>query len=136
MRRIRTRSATVVAGTAAAALAAGVGIGWAATTALIDTESVRLRVLQSDFPAGFDSGWHTHPGLVVVQVTAGRLKAYGSDCKVVVLQPGDSYVEVPLSAVRAVADPGSKWTTTQILRAGDPVSTTVASPCGSMNTAS
>lgn len=130
MRTVWTRSATVVAGTAATALAAGVGIGWAATTAVIDTESVRLRVLQSDFPAGFDSGWHTHPGLVVVQVQAGRLKAYGSDCKPVVLQPGDSYVEVPLSPVRAIADPGSKWTTTQVLRAGDAASSPVASPCG------
>ncbi|MEO7241041.1 MAG: hypothetical protein ABIW16_06535 [Sphingomicrobium sp.] len=40
-----------------------------------DTSVVRL-----DFAAGGDSGWHHHPGMVLVQVAEGTVKVYDSSC--------------------------------------------------------
>jgi quercetin dioxygenase-like cupin family protein len=90
---------------------------------------VRLRVIQSEFADGFDSGWHTHPGPVIVQVQQGYFKIYQGSCQPTVVQEGDTYLEVPLVPVRAVANGQVKWTTSQILPNADPPATPVASPC-------
>lgn len=124
------RHALVVTTGATAFVTLGAGLGIAATSVTRDTSDVRLRVLQSSFQDGFDSGWHYHPGLVVVQVTSGKLKIYRTSCEPVVVQPGETYVEVPFEAVRAVATGPTTWTTTQILPVADAPATNVASPCG------
>lgn len=123
------RHALVVTTAATAFVTLGAGLGVAATVATRDTTNVRLRVLQSSFES-FDSGWHFHPGLVVVQVTSGKLKIYREDCQPVVVQPGETFVEVPFAQLRAVATSPTTWTTTQILPGGEAPSTTVTSPCG------
>jgi hypothetical protein len=129
MKQSATRSGVVLTIAAASLLTAGVGIGVAASTAVVDTTSVHLRVVQSDFPAGFDSGWHMHPGIVVVQVQEGRFKIYQGDCEARVVKAGDTYLEVPFVPVRAISRSPIKWTTSQVLPAGEAPQTAVASPC-------
>jgi quercetin dioxygenase-like cupin family protein len=121
--------AITVAGVVLAALTVGVSMGYAASTVIRDTTSVRLRVIQSEFASGFDSGWHTHPGPVIVQVQEGRFKIYQGSCEPRVLRGGDTYFEVPFVPVRAVATGHIKWTTSQILPSTDPPMTPVSSPC-------
>lgn len=130
MRRTWSKRAAVVVAAATTLVGVGIGVGWAGMTAVVDTSSVRLRVVQNDFPTGYDSGWHTHPGLVVVQVTEGKLKMYQANCKPVVVQAGETFVEVPMQALRAVADAAATWTTTLIVPVGVAPATPVASPCG------
>ena len=48
------------------------------------------------FPAGTHSGWHTHPGPVIVEVLAGTVSFYlGNDptCSPIVRTAGQTYVE-------------------------------------------
>ena len=125
-----TSRAVVVATAATCFVALGVGLGVAATSTTRDSTEVRLRVLQSSFQDGFDSGWHTHPGLVVVQVTRGFLKIYQGTCQPTVVQSGESYLETPFVPVRAVGVGNIAWTTTQIIPNADAPLTVVTSPCG------
>lgn len=125
---LKTR-APAAAGVVVGALVVTAGVAIAATSLVVDTTDVKLRVLQSEFADGFDSGWHTHPGLVVVQVQEGYFKFYQGSCQPVVVQKGETFVEVPLVPVRGVATGPVKWTTTQVLPAAQPPSTPAASPC-------
>lgn len=129
MARIALRRTLVVGSTATALVAGGIGIGLAVSTTVIDTSNVRLRVIQSEFADGFDSGWHTHPGAVIVQVQTGSLKIYQGTCQPVVVQKGETYLEIPLVPARAVGTGELKWTTTQIIPVGVAPLTPVASPC-------
>jgi quercetin dioxygenase-like cupin family protein len=94
-----------------------------------DTSNVRLRIIQSTFDEGFDSGWHTHPGPVIVQVQEGLFKIYQGGCEPKVVHEGETFVEVPLVPVRAIAKGRIRWTTSQILPLGEPPQTPAASPC-------
>jgi quercetin dioxygenase-like cupin family protein len=129
MRRFRSRKAVLLGGSVLAAFALGVGVAVGAQSVVTDTTSVRLRVIQSDFADGFDSGWHTHPGPTIVQVQDGFFKIYQGSCAPTVVHAGETYVETPLVPVRAVAKGEIKWTTSQILPAGEAPATNVASPC-------
>lgn len=51
-----------------------------------------------DFEAGGSSGWHTHPGLVVVTVTVGSLRVTDGCHAPVVYGPGQSFIETPDTA--------------------------------------
>ena len=109
---------------------AATGVALAASVLVRDTTDVRLRVIQSEFADGFDSGWHTHPGMVIVQVQQGKFKIYQGSCKhPTVVEKGETYLEIPFVPVRAVAKGEVKWTTTQILPAGEDPLTSVSSPC-------
>jgi quercetin dioxygenase-like cupin family protein len=130
MRRMTNNRLLVVCGLGTAFVALGVGIGMAASTVTRDTDQVRLRVIQSDFPDGFDSGWHTHPGAVIVQVTKGYLKIYQGSCNQPhVVQKGETYLEVPFVPVRGVAPAAASWTTTQIVPVADAPATNIPTPC-------
>jgi quercetin dioxygenase-like cupin family protein len=54
----------------------------------VDTVLVR-------FPAGADSGWHRHNGLVVVTVTAGTLTLYDPRCERQHVSAGSGFLEAP-----------------------------------------
>ena len=112
-----------------AALGLGAGIAIAASVVVIDTSNVRLRVVQSAFEEGFDSGWHTHPGPVIVQVQKGMFKIYQGGCEPKVVHEGETFVEVPLVPVRAISKGPIRWTTSQILPIPEPPQTPAASPC-------
>lgn len=110
-------------------LGLGVGIAMAASVVVVDTNNVRLRVVQSAFEEGFDSGWHTHPGPVIVQVQEGMFKIYQGGCVPKIVHEGETLVEVPLVPVRAIAKGPIKWTTSQILPMTEPPQTPAPVPC-------
>jgi len=121
--------ALLSAGIVAAALAA---VGVAAVlsqTVLTDGTNTRLRVVRT-VANDFDSGWHTHPGLVIVQVQQGSLQITQGGCSPKTVAAGETYVEVPFVPARAVATGSATWTTTFLVKYEDPLATPLAtSPC-------
>ena len=111
------------------AVTAGAGVAVAAQTVATDTDNVHLRIVKSQFDAGFDSGWHTHPGPAIVQVQKGRFKLFQGSCEPMTVRAGESYIEVPSVPVLAVAKGEIEWTTTLLYESGQPAATPVASPC-------
>ena len=111
------------------ALVLGAGIVMAASVVVVDTSNVRLRVIQSAFEDGFDSGWHSHPGPVIVQVQEGVFKIYQGGCEPKIVHEGETFVEVPLVPVRAISKGPIRWTTSQILPTTEPPQTPAATPC-------
>jgi quercetin dioxygenase-like cupin family protein len=126
---VRPGRGSMVACLALAAAGLAVGIVFAASKVVVDTSDVRLRVVQSEFENGFDSGWHTHPGPVIVQVQEGTFKIYQGGCEPVVVHAGDSYIEVPFVPVRAIAKGRVVWTTSQILPLELPAQDPAVPPC-------
>jgi hypothetical protein len=135
MMRLRSRRAYVLAGVVLVVAAIGVGVAVAASTVVRDTTNVRLRVIQSEFANGFDSGWHMHPGPVIVHVQRGYFKIYQGlpgvegTCEPTVVRKGETYLEAPFVPIRAVAKGEIQWTTSQILPASDSPATPVDNPC-------
>jgi quercetin dioxygenase-like cupin family protein len=125
----RSRKALGLGAIALGAVAIGVPLAIAATSQLLNTTDVRLRVVTGEFADGFDSGWHTHPGPVIVQVQEGAFKMYQNGCEPTVVQKGETFVEIPYVPIRAVAKGYIKWTTSQVLDAAGAFQTNVASPC-------
>jgi hypothetical protein len=83
-----------------------------------DTNNLHLRVVRTSVD-GFDSGWHIHPGVAIVQVQEGALQITQGSCTPKTVGPGDTYIEVPHMAVRGVATGKTTWTTTLITSGGD-----------------
>ncbi len=80
MRRASVRAAVVIvvvalalngAGNAGAKTPPGLVLT-VTTTDLPKTRSAIVRILQSTFPPGFDSGWHAHPSPPFVYVVSGN----------------------------------------------------------------
>jgi hypothetical protein len=106
--------------------AVGVGVASAmvVSTVLADTNLVRERIFHTDFTPSsdqpsFDSGWHIHPGVAIVEVQQGRLNVT-QGCLTHRLGPGDTYIEVPFLPVDATADHAVSWTSTLILANSTP----------------
>lgn len=72
--------------------------------------------------SGFDSGWHIHPGLVVVQIEAGSVQFYQGSCTARTFGPGDTLVEVPWKPARFVATGSAAWTTSFLVPTGQQLS--------------
>lgn len=83
-----------------------------------DTSSIHFRVVRTVVDS-FDSGWHTHPGIAIVQVQEGSLQIYQGSCTPRTVAAGETYIEVPHLAVRGVATGRASWTTTLITNAND-----------------
>jgi hypothetical protein len=116
MRILRSRKFLVLF---VAVVAAGIGaaIAIAAVTSqqvITDTTNVHLRV-QKTIADGFDSGWHVHPGLAVVQVEEGSLQIYENGCTPKTVAAGDTSIEIPFEPVRAIATGHVVWTTTFVV---------------------
>jgi len=60
---------------------------------LITDKTTDHAVQTITFPPGSSSGWHTHPGVVLVTVKSGTLTRYHSDCSPEALSAGDSFWE-------------------------------------------
>ena len=45
------------------------------------------------FGVGSSSGWHSHPGVVLVSITSGEMRHYAADCSFEILRAGDAFVE-------------------------------------------
>jgi quercetin dioxygenase-like cupin family protein len=96
------------------------GVALAGITSAIvrtDTNHVRLTITEN-IADNLYSGWHTHPGPVILQVTSGEIKIYQGSCAPKVIGTGETYVEVPRVPVLAVAKGHVEWTTTLIREDG------------------
>ncbi|HEY8724640.1 MAG TPA: hypothetical protein VIL92_12380 [Gaiellaceae bacterium] len=119
---------------AGAMLLAGVlaGVGISALTAQVvvaDFTNIHMRVVSSA-ASDFDSGWHFHSGLAIVQVQKGSLQISQGTCTPKTVSAGETSIEIPFVPVRATATGQVVWTTTFLVRYEDPVTTPVTpSPC-------
>lgn len=121
----------LVAAVLGAAVMASAGIsGLWGTGVSTDGNYIRLRVVQNT-AGNFDSGWHYHPGLVVVNVKKGEVAfTDGGSCTTKTYKAGDSFIEAPFVPGRAVALGEFFWTATYIINAEEPLAVPVAtSPC-------
>jgi quercetin dioxygenase-like cupin family protein len=94
-----------------------VAIAIAAVTSqqvITDTTNMHLRV-QRTIADGFDSGWHVHPGLAIVQVEEGSLQIYENGCTPKTVGAGDTFIEVPFQPVRGIATGHVVWTTSFVV---------------------
>jgi hypothetical protein len=82
-------------------------------TVINDTGKVNLRIVRTAAD-GFDSGWHVHPGVAIVQVQEGSFQITQGSCTPTTVSAGQTYIEVPHLPVRAVATGHIVWTTTLI----------------------
>jgi len=80
---------------------------------IYDGSSVNLRIVRS-VADGFDSGWHIHPGVAIVQVQQGSFQITQGSCTPTTVSAGQTFIEVPHLAVRAVTTGHVEWTTTLI----------------------
>src|SRR5438094_971114 len=85
---------------------------------IYDGSSVNLRIVRS-VADGFDSGWHIHPGVAIVQVQQGSFQITQGSCTPTTVGAGQTFIEVPHLAVRAVATSHVAWTTTLITSSPD-----------------
>jgi quercetin dioxygenase-like cupin family protein len=76
--------------------------------------------------AGFDSGWHIHPGLVIVQIETGSVQFTQGGCTAKTFGPGDTIIEVPWKPARFVATTSASWTLTLIVPASQQFSIPLA----------
>jgi hypothetical protein len=68
--------------------------------------------------SGFDSGWHVHPGLAIVQVESGSFQIYQGSCTPKTVNAGETFIEVPWKPVRAVSTGPITWTTSLLIASG------------------
>lgn len=81
-------------------------------------------------PAGYSSGWHSHPGLVIVSIQSGSLIFYDEDCTSTTYKAGQVFVEEPGVVGLAKAGPTeSRWLTTMLLPVGAPSRIEESAPC-------
>jgi len=113
------RFLALLVGVIAAGITAAVALPAVISQSVItDTTSVHLRV-QRTAADGFDSGWHVHPGLSIVQVEQGSIQIYENSCSAKTLGPGDTFIEIPFQPVRAIGTGHVVWTTTFVLNGPD-----------------
>ena len=118
IRRSRRVSVLVLV-TALAGIGATVAVSAVVSQQTIaDTGNLHLRIVRTN-ANGFDSGWHVHPGLAVVQVQEGSFQIYQGGCNPATVGAGQTYLEVPHLAVRAIATGTVRWTTTLITSGAD-----------------
>ena len=133
MRILRTKKwAVLLAFVVGGAIGASAAIAAVTTTVVADSNTVRERIAQISTDGGFNSGWHIHPGPVIVQVQHGYLKITQNTCNPTVVGPGDTYIETPGQPVIATANHATSWTITEIIpnsAPGDPDRVATTSPC-------
>ena|SRR5438105_5330808 len=131
MRVLRsTKVLAVVGAVLVAGALAAVGLsGVLSQTVVVDGTNIHFRVVHT-IANGFDSGWHIHPGLAIVQVQQGSLQITQGSCTAKTLNAGDTNIEVPYVPVRAVATGSVEWTTTFLVHYEEPVQTNLTTnPC-------
>jgi hypothetical protein len=131
MRIMRSKKSLIIVATMVAA-AVGAAVAIAAVTSqtvLADGNTIHYRFVRTAAD-GLDSGWHTHPGLAIVQVQEGALQITQGSCTPKTVAAGETLIEVPYLPVRGTATGRVVWTTSFVVRAEDPLSIPVTpSPC-------
>jgi hypothetical protein len=83
-------------------------------------DEVEVFQVSSTANSGWTSGWHSHTGPVLVNMTAGSMTFYASDCTRTTVTAGHGYIEAPNDPI-LVRNEGSvtaAWVTTQIIPVG------------------
>jgi hypothetical protein len=91
-----------------------------------------VRVATLTFHDGQTTGWHRHPGVVIIAVTEGEMTLYRSDCSSRTYSPNEVFVESGEDAAvfgRAAASGTTKVVATFIVPDEAPFSESVGSPC-------
>jgi hypothetical protein len=116
MRVLRSKKIlAVLAGVVAAGIGAAIAIAAVTSQRVVtDTGNIHLRV-QKTTADGYDSGWHVHPGLAIVQVQEGSVQIYENGCTPKTVAAGDTFIEIPYEPVRAIATGHVVWTTTFVV---------------------
>lgn len=87
-------------------------------------DATDVRVQRLVFAAGGSSGWHHHPGIVIVAVEAGALTLTHSDCNSTTYGPGlpngAVFVEGGDHAVQATSASGATVYVTYVAPSADP----------------
>jgi quercetin dioxygenase-like cupin family protein len=74
----------------------------------------------SYFPGGH-TGWHSHPGILLVSVTEGSIEWYNANCERTVYNVGDSLTESTATHfVRNVGSVNARFMVTYVLAKGQP----------------
>ena len=131
MRLLRSKKGWAVAGIiAGAAMVTAIAVsGVFQTTILADGTNIHFQVIRRS-AVDFDSGWHMHPGLAIVQVQSGSLQITQGSCTPKTVNAGDTEIEVPYLPVRATATGAVTWTTTFLIHYEEPLMVPIAtSPC-------
>ena len=131
MRILRSKKLIALAAAvlvAAALAATGLSAVWAQVVHADTVGGIHFRVVSTSVD-GFDSGWHIHPGLAIVQVREGSLQITQGSCTPKTVGPGETLVEVPYQPVRGVAPGRAVWTTTFLTKTEDSPTLSMASPC-------
>lgn len=110
-------------------IAAGAVLVTVATAAVISRQTLaegeglryRFERVATD-ASGVDTGWHIHPGLVIVQIESGSVQFYQGSCTARTYGPGDTLVEVPWKPARFVATGSAVWTTSFLIPSGQQLS--------------
>ena len=99
--------------------------GTTANSVNFNTDPIKLRTkdqveifqVSNTAVSNWTSGWHEHTGAVFVNITAGSLTFYASDCTKTVVTAGHGYIESPYDPILA-RNEGSvqaAWITTQVI---------------------
>jgi hypothetical protein len=109
----------LVAALVAAGASAAMAVSASKTQVIADTTAVHMRIVKQTLD-NFDSGWHIHPGLLVVTVHEGSIQFYENGCTPKTVGAGETTMETPYMPIRAIATHAVE-TVTFILNAPDPV---------------
>ena len=122
MRLLRSKRTLVfVTGLVVAAVVTAVAVSAVTSqVVVVDTSSLHLRTQVSTADGGFDTGWHIHPGLAIVQVQQGSIQIYENGCTAKTVNAGDTFIEVPWYPVRGIGTGHVVWTTTFVTNGPDP----------------
>ena len=125
MRALSWKALVALLGTAAILGACSIGMALAATAPaqkaiVVEYGNLRLRIVESSYTPtaadpNYDSGWHIHPGLAIVQVKSGTFDITQVGCTPTKVGPGQTFSEIPNTPVRAVSEGAIKWTTSLLL---------------------
>ena len=137
MRALRSkRFGAALAAVVVAGASAVIGIAATTTQVISDTTAVHLRIQKATLD-NYDSGWHIHPGLVVVKVHEGSLQVYEDGCTPKTVAAGETTIEAPYAPIR-VKTAHAVETVTFILNGPDQVAVPLSAyspgynPCPSL----
>ena len=101
MRIPRSKVVVLLTAAVAAGASAAIALSAAKTQVIIDTTQVHLRIQKATLD-NYDSGWHIHPGLVVVKVHEGALQVYEDGCTPKTVGAGETTIETPYQPIRVI----------------------------------
>lgn len=88
---------------------------------LITTGPTSFTVQDVSYFPGGHTGWHSHPGILLVTVTEGSIQWYNSNCEGTVYNVGDSFTETTETHYfRNVGSINARIMVTYVLAPGQP----------------